>query len=29
MKMTIELSKRGLPCMWEQGGAIATQEIVW
>ena len=24
MKMTIELSKRGLPCMWEQGGAYSN-----
>lgn len=24
MKMTIELSKRGLPCMWEQGGSYSN-----
>jgi hypothetical protein len=24
MKMTIELSKKGLPCMWEQGGAYSN-----
>lgn len=24
MKMTIELSKKGLPCIWEQGGAYSN-----
>jgi hypothetical protein len=24
MKITIELSKKGLPCMWEQGGAYSN-----
>lgn len=24
MKMAVELSKKGLPCMWEQGGAYSN-----
>ena len=29
MKMTVELSKKGLPCIWEQGGAYSTQEVAF